>query len=201
LNSNSSTIILRSKKMKNLFVSLVAAFVLIVTGCQENSITDPVPNQPVDKIRTGTTDTYFTGIIPLEGVLSDPHHVVNSFYRISGQIEYDYRIIYMDPIPPAAQRYASLYFEANADFQYVCTVCPYSEQDNLAGFIADVSEDYVALGGNTVSLLEKTFAIQGREDKMVLKARFLVTNDRVELSAMWLALPNANTVATEINHN
>jgi hypothetical protein len=186
--------------MKNLFVSLVAASVLLVIGCQENSITDPIAAEPVNKVQDETPDTYFHGIISLEGVLSDPHHIGNSFYRISGQLEYDYRIFYMDPIPPVAQRYASLYFEANADLQYFCTVCQYSELDNLAGYISEVSEDYVALGGNYVTLLEKTFTIQGRDDKMVLKARFLVTNNRVELSAMWLALPNANVVATEINH-
>ena len=51
-----------------------------------------------------------------------------------------------------------------------------------------------------MSLLEKTFTIQGRDDGMVLKVRFSVSNDRIELNAMWLALPNANAVATEINH-
>jgi hypothetical protein len=184
--------------MKNLFISLAVAFVLFVTGCQENSITDPITNESPDKIQADIPDIYLHGIIPLEAALADPHHVVNSFYRISGQIAYDFRIFYMDPIPPSAQRYASIYFESNADLQYFCTVCPPSEEDKLAGFIADVSEAYVPLGGNFVSLLEKTFTIQGREDGMVLKARFAVSNDRIELSAMWLALPNANAVATEI---
>ena len=183
--------------MKNLIISLAAASVLFVIGCQENSITDPIANEPVDKVQSGTPDTYFHGIIPLEGVLRDPYPVGNSFYRITGQIEFDFRMFYMDPIPPAPQRYASLHFETNADLQYFCTVCPFSEEDELAGFIADVSEDYVPLGGNYVSLLEKTFTIQGREDGMVLKVRFLVTYDSLELSTMWLALPNANVVATE----
>jgi len=186
--------------MKNLFVSLVAASVLFVIGCQENSITDPIANEPVDKVQTGTPDTYRHGIIPLEGALNDPYPIMNSYYIISGQIEYDFRIFYMDAIPPASQRSASLHFETNADLQYFCTVCSPSPEDELAGFIADVSEDYVPLGGNFVSLLEKTFSIQGREDGMVLKARFLVTYHRIELSAMWLALPNANSVATDINH-
>ena len=185
--------------MKNLFVSLVAASVLFVIGCQENSITDPLANEPVNKVQNDIPDPYISGIIPLQGVLSDPHHIGNSFYRISGQIEYEYRTFYIGAIPPIPQRHASLHFETNADLQYFCTLTPYSEQDNLAGYIQDVSEDYVPLGGNTVSLLEKNFTIKGRDDKMELKARFLVTNNRVELSAMWLALPNANTVATEIN--
>ena len=186
--------------MKNLIISLAAASILFVIGCQENSITDPIANEPVDKVQTGTPDTYRHGIIPLEGALNDPYPIMNSYYIISGQIEYDFRIFHMDPIPPSPQRYLSLHFETNADLQYLCTVCSPSPEDELAGFIADVSEDYVPLGGNFVSLLEKTFIIQDREDGMVLKARFLVTYHQIELSAMWLALPNANSVATDINH-
>lgn len=186
--------------MKNLIISLAAASVLFVIGCQENSITDPIANDSSNKVQAATPDTYFHGVIPLEGVLCDPYPIGNSFYRITGQVEYDFRILYMDPIPPAPQRYASLYFETNADLRYFCTVCSPSELDELSGFIAEVSEDFVPLGGNFASLLEKTFTIQGREDGMVLKVRFAVTNDRIELSAMWLALPNANSLATDINH-
>jgi hypothetical protein len=184
--------------MKNLFVSLVAASVLFVMGCQESSITDPVANEAVDKVQTGTPDTYRHGIIPLEGALNDPYPIGNSFYRISGQIEYNFRKFYTDPMTPSPQRYISLHFKTDADLQYFCTVCLPSPEDELVGFIIDVSEDYVPLGGNFVSLLEKTSTIQGREDGMVLKARFLVTYHRIELSAMWLALPNAE--ATDINH-
>ncbi len=186
--------------MKNLFISLVTVLVLLVIGCQENSITEPIANESTNKAQAESPDTYFHGIIPLEGLLNDPYRVGNSHYRISGQIDYDFRILYLDPIPSAPQRCASIYFEVNADLSYFCTLYPFSPEDNLSGFITDVSEDLVPLGGNVVSLLEKTFAIQGRDDGMVLKARFAVTNDRIELNAMWLALPNANAVATEIKH-
>lgn len=184
--------------MKNLFVSLVAGSVLFVIGCQENSVTDPIPEQPVEKVQP--VDTYFHGTIRLESVLRDPYPIMNSHYIISGQIDYNFRVIQTDPMPPSPQRYLSLHFETNADLQYFCTVCSPSPEDELDGFIADISEDYVPLGGNFVSLLEKTFSIQGREDGMVLKARFLVTYHRIELGAMWLALPNVNSIATDINH-
>ena len=90
-------------------------------------------------------------------------------------------------------------FETNADLEYFCTVCPPKEEDQLAGFISEVSEEFVPLGGNYVSLLEKTFTIQDREDGMVLKA-LSFSNDRIEFNAMWLALPTANKEATKINH-
>jgi hypothetical protein len=184
--------------MKNLFISLAAASVLLFIGCQENSIVDPVTNEPTEKVQAGTPDNYFHGIIPLESVLNDPYPIGNSFYRIIGQIEYNFSKIYMDPKLPAAQQHISLHLEINADLQYFCTVCPPTPEDDLFGFISEISDSYVPIAGNTVSFLEKTFAIQGREDKMVLKARFSVSNDRIELSAMWLAFPNTKVIATDI---
>jgi len=186
--------------MKNLFVSLVVISVLSVIGCQENSITDPIANEPVDKAQSGIPDTYLHGFIPLEGALNDPYPIGNSYYIVTGIIEYEQRTVFVDPMLPTAKRYASLYLITEADFQYLCTVCQPSEEDKLVGFISDVSEEYVALGGNCVSLLEKSFTIQGREDGMILKVRFLVTSGGVDLSTMWLALPIANEIATnEIN--
>jgi hypothetical protein len=182
--------------MKNLFISLVTAAVLFVIGCQENSITDPLATEPVDKVQAGTPDTYLHGFISLEGALKDPYPIGNSFYLINGQIEYEQRTVYADPMLSTSQRHASLYFTTDAEFRYLCTVCPPSAEDDLAGFISDVSEEFVPIGGNYVSLLEKTYTIQGRDDGMTLKVRFLVTSGGVELSAMWLALSNENAVAT-----
>ncbi|HSW56532.1 MAG TPA: hypothetical protein VLH59_15730 [Ignavibacteriaceae bacterium] len=186
--------------MKNLFVSLVSAAVLFAIGCQENSITEPVVNEPIDKVQSGSPETYLHDFIRLEGALNDPYPIGNSFYVVSGLIEYEQRTVYVDPMLPTAQRYASLYFTTDAEFRYLCTVCPPSEEDNLAGFISDVSEEFVPLGGNFVSLLEKTYAIQGRDDGMTFKVRFLVTSNGVDLSATWLALPNANVIPTNNNH-
>ena len=182
--------------MKNLFISLAAASVLLFIGCQENSIVDPVINEPSEKVQAGTSDNYFHGIIPIESVLNDPYPIGNSFYRISGQIEYNFRKIFMDPKLPPAQQHISLHVEINADLQNFCTVCPPTPEDELSGFISEIFDSYVPIAGNTVSFLEKTFAIQGCEDKMVLKARFSFSNDKVKLNAMWLALPTSITDAT-----
>lgn len=183
--------------MKNLIISLVVSTFLFVIGCQENNITDPVANKMVDKVQAGIPEAYLQGMIPLNNVLSDPYPIGNSFYRINGQIEYELRTIYTDPAPPAAQRYLSIYMEIDADLKYFCTVCPPSEEDELSGFITEVTESFVPIGSNTVSRLEKTFRIQGREDGMVLKVKFSVSNDKIEINAMWLALPNLDTDATD----
>lgn len=187
--------------MKNLIISLAVASVLFVIGCQENSITDPIADKYSNKVQAETPDTYIKGTILLEGVLSDPYLVGNSFYRINGEIEFEQRFVNAEPNNRFSKRYAALYFTTNASLRYFCTVCSPAEEDKIAGFISEVSEDYVPLGGNYVSLLEKTFSIQGREDGMVFKCRFLVTASGMELSAMWLALPDNNVVAADQTNN
>jgi len=177
---------------------LVAAAVFFFVGCQENSITDPIATEAVDKDQAGTGDTYFHGIILLEGALNDPYPVGNSFYRISGQIEYKQKSVHESPMLIITQRYASLHFSINAELQYVCTVCTPSEEYSIADFISAESEDLVALAGSSVSLLEKTYTIRGRDDGMTLKVRFLVTANGTELGAMWLALPSQILEAADI---
>ena len=185
--------------MKNLFLPILTFLILLLIGCQENSITDPSSTEPIKKDQT--PGPYLHDFISLESTLSDPYPIGNSYYIINGQIEYELRIIYEDPMLPTAQRYASLYFITNAEFRYLCTVCSPPQSLRLAGFISDVSEEFVPIGGNYVSLLEKTFTIQGREDGMVLKCRFLVTTGGIELSAMWLALTDNDVVAEDQINN
>lgn len=177
---------------------LVAVIVISFAGCQENNITSPVDG--IDKEQSGTTDTYFRGIMKLDGLLADPHPIRNSFFRIFGQIEFEQQNILSEPALISSRRFANIHLVANAEFQYVCTVCEPSPEDELSGFLSIVSDDKVTITSNSVSLLEKSYRIQGRDDGMILKLRFEVTLNGVELNAMWLALPNINPEATEINH-
>ena len=175
--------------MKTLLITLAAFVILFVIGCQENSITDPVTSESTNKVQI--PDVYPQGIIPLKGMLNDPHPVGNSFYIINGQIKYEFRIASLDMMRPAPRNYVSLHFSTDADFKYLCTVCAPSENDVLVGVIKSETEENLFLTGSFL-LFEESFVIQGREDGMVLKCKFLVTTGRVELKAMWLALPPQN---------
>lgn len=192
--------------MKNFMISLVkyvsiffagcliAVSVMNLAGCQENDLTGPANS--LDKDELGTTDTYFQGIIRLDGVLNDPHPVGNSFYRIFGQIEFEQQDILSDPTLVSSQKFVSIHFITNAELQNFCTVCSPTFEDELSGYLSQISDDKVTLAGNSVSLLEKSYKIQGRDDGMLIKFRFAVTFNGVELSAMWLALPEAAVLAT-----
>jgi hypothetical protein len=163
-------------------------------GCQENSITDPETTSTRDKVKTD--EVYKHDFIQLQATLIDPKPVGNSYYIINGQIEYEHRMFGPIPSLPPNRFYVSLSLSINADLRYFCSVCPLPVQDELAGFISENIEEYVPLNEHFIALLEKTFIIQGSEDGMVLKCRFLVTYNGIQLSAMWLALQNKSVTAT-----
>ena len=171
---------------------------LFIAGCQDNSV-DPVMSEQTAMTEVNKTDRNLHGTIELQGMLRDPQHLGNSYYLVSGQIRYNYRVFYMDPMPPAAQKSIAIHFETNADLQYFCTLCPPPAEDELAGYIANKSDDYVQLSGNSATEYEKSIPIQGNAAGLVLKVKFRISYNRIEINAMWLALSNTNTTATEIN--
>ena len=182
--------------MKTLFLIIIGFAMLFVMGCQENSLTDPLLTEPANKVQS--TDTYHHGFIRLEGMLNDPYPIGNSHYIINGQIEYEQNSMApMEKIAPPPTNYISLNLAINADLKYFCSLSNPTAEDELAGFITEESKEYLTITGQSITTLEKSFVLQGREDGMVLKCRFFVTTSGMELNAMWLALPNQNAVATD----
>ena len=97
--------------MKKFFLTTVAFSVLLLIGCQENSITDPTPYADLQK----TDDpSVLSGTITLNDLLLDPSVSIENYLAISGQIDYVHRIELVDPIPPAPQYYVSLSLSVNA---------------------------------------------------------------------------------------
>ncbi len=167
------------------FFSRLFSLVLLLIGCQENSITDPASTEQVNKDQN--PGPYQHGFISLERMLSDPYPVMNSFYIINGQIEYEHRVV--------SQNYVSLHLvdQCRAS-KFMHSMFSIRKRYTLVAFISNDSEDYLLITGS-FTVLEKSFTIQGREDGMVLKCRFLVTTGGIELSAMWLVLPDKDVVA------
>jgi len=167
--------------MKKTIFSIVVSVVLLFIGCQENSITDPVPTDPLNKTQNqGTTTT--SGYFPLEGILISPTNVFNSYFSIEGGINYVHEKVFLDPIPPAPQYYISLKFTVEAVLSD-----PVSTGHNSWN-ISSESEDYVYVSEEGMLVFEKTFPVQGREDGLALVCRFLVTADGVGLSDKWLVV-------------
>ena len=182
--------------MKKLFLTLVTFSILFVVGCQENSITDPITVEPTNKVQP---DPSHQGTITLERMLTDPYPVMNSYFILNGEVEYEHSLVYLDPIPPNPQYVVSLNLSVTADLTYFCTVCSPTNEDTLAGTISYESNDeiFLSVWEDEIFLLEKSFPIQGREDGMVIVCKFFVTANGIELDEMWLELPDTNLVDYE----
>jgi len=178
--------------MKKSFLTTVVFSVLVITGCQENSITDPITVEPTNKVQH--SDQSNQGTIILEGMLTDPHPVMNSYYIVSGEIQYQHSLVSLDPIPPSPQYVIALDLSVTAEFKNFCTVCEPQSSEFSDGTISLETNDNIYVSDDGISLLEKTFPIQGREDGMVLVCRFLVTTDGLGLNEMWLELPDVISV-------
>jgi len=171
--------------MKKLFICLIIVSVIIVIGCSENSITDPTIKESVTKVNPGSD---LHGIIPIENLLNDPYPVGNSFYKIFGQIEYRITDKNLDQKLAAITRDISINLELNADLQQFCTLCQPLAQDELSGYISEITDFTVRINENTVVTLVKRFCVQGCENGMLLNVRLSVSNNKIELITVWLSL-------------
>jgi hypothetical protein len=169
--------------MKKLLSSFAISSVLLLIGCQENSITDPIQDSGLQKY---DNPLVHQGKIELEGILVVPG-AFQTYYSIEGQINYTHELVLLDPIPPAPQQYVSLRLNVNADLRD-----PSSPADPI-WTITSNTEDIIYVSEEGIYLLYKTFSVLGREDGLALVCRFLVSTDGIGLSEMLLVTPEDNS--------
>jgi len=179
---NNSSINTKECEMKNLLLTLVTFSVLLLIGCQENSIVDPIQDTGLQK---NDDPSVKNGSMRLEGLILDRTVPFTNYLSINGAIEYVHELIV--PVSQAPQYYVSLNLNVNAELSNPST------PEVPVWTISEQTEDLLYVSEDGIYLLEKTFQIQGREDGMVLKCRFLVTTDGIGLNQMWLALSNDNS--------
>ena len=189
--------------MKNKLFLFIMQLVLVLVGCKESTLTDPLQDLELQKIKNNHDPSVHTGTILLDRMFRDPYPVMNSFYIITGQIQYRHSVRILDPIPPNYQFLISLDLSVVANFTDFCTVCEPPTNGISLGTISIVTNNiiYMSEDANGIYLLEKSFPIQGRTDGLVLMCRFNVTTDSIELNAMWLELPDINDVSANPTRN
>ncbi|RKY90161.1 MAG: hypothetical protein DRQ01_09630 [Ignavibacteriae bacterium] len=165
--------------MKKFLLTLVSLFFLFTIGCQENSLIEPLTSEVAEK-ENFQEDTYLHGFIKLDGMLADPSRPFNCCLEIRGEIEYEHRIIYLDPDQPSSQYYVSLNLAIEAEL-----LDPYSPT-TTPWVINEISTDKIDVQPEQVQSLIKYFRVQGRDDTMFLVCKFIVTTDYVTLDGMWL---------------
>ena len=158
--------------MKNLLLTLAVLFGLLLIGCQDSSLVDPIQDKGLQK-----TDGPFVtmGTILLEGTLVLPGDF-QSYYTIEGQIEYTHELVQLDPAPPAPQYYVALGLSVRANLT--------DGFDRLS--ISTSSNDHVYVSEDGILILEKVFEVVGNNDQLSLICKFLVTTDGIGLSEMFL---------------
>jgi len=181
--------------MQKLLFSFVVFSVLFVTGCQENSITDPVSSELTNKIQK-PAGTVTRGSIPLEGILVFPG-MGQSYYSIEGRISYTHELARVDPLPPS--QYYSVKLNLSVDAILINPDLP----GHYSRTISSESEDMFYVSENGFYILEKSFPVLGgAEDvEMILVCRFLVATDGVRLITMWLATQDTDGTATNKTDN
>ena len=167
--------------MKNLLLTTAFLTALLLIGCQENSITDPVTKDHVNKSQS-QGGNISQGTFTLDGILVNPANVFNPYYTTEGSIDYRHELVLLDPQPPAPQSYVSLNLVINAVL--IDTGLP----GHNTWIISAESDDMLYVSEEGIYLLEKSFPVQRREDGLALVCRFLVTTDGVGFSGMWLAV-------------
>jgi len=169
--------------MKKLLYSLVVFSVLFIIGCQENSITDPVSIESINKNQT-TGETFTSGVIPLEDLLIIPGGF-QSYYTIKGQINFTHELFWLDPAPPAPQYYVALNLSVKANL---------TDESHNTFRISSTSEDNIYVFENGRYFLVKLFPVIGRNDGLTLVCSFIVTTGGIGLYSRQLAFNDAQGI-------
>jgi hypothetical protein len=190
--------------MKKLFFSFVFFLAILLVGCQENSVTNPVSPDEAQKANTqGISST--TGEISLDGILKYPGPV-NTYYSLKGSISYNLQMIPGKYVPAGqnvirSAEKTSTNSPNSIDEPYYIKLTLYIEAtiDNFDR--AKVSESYIS--SKSVSYLyqsvdgyykvEKLYAIEGSLENLSLMCRFHVTANSIKLDGRWLLFKPGTT--------
>ncbi|MEJ2102938.1 MAG: hypothetical protein P8X47_00010 [Ignavibacteriaceae bacterium] len=173
--------------MKNLLLTLVVFSVLLLIGCQENSITDPMSPESINKDQI-SAGTLTSGTIPLEGILVVPGNG-QTYYSIDGDINYTHQLVMSDPIPPAQQYH--IYLDLSVNAELINT----SQSTPVRLSISSDSEDIFYVSEEGIYILEKSFVVQGTNNELALVCRFIVTTENVSLNSKWLEVNAENELS------
>ena len=157
---------------KILFSAVIFSFLLLLIGCQDHSMNNPVSSQPLNKTSLSNGKTV-EGVIPLNYKLIDPFRS-DIEYKLSGDI--DYTEVPINPLPS----------ETSA-----------VNEDNLTeSVIANLKIISSADIKNNTWI--KSYPIIGMANRKDLVCKFYVSQDGEELVNVFLSSPAVknNTVQT-----
>jgi hypothetical protein len=166
--------------MKKALLAFVIFSSLYLIGCDENSITDPVSSQSINKVEHKNTEV-FRGIIPLDRNLVLPN-LDHNYYHINGSIRYTEELLNFDPKVSASNKNVELDILLDAKLTDTSVS---DHQENTWG-ISSESKDEFYVSEEGIYVLEKSYRVPGRTDLLILDCKFIVTTDGVGLNSIKL---------------
>ena len=154
--------------MKTFFVTLIAFSLVLIIGCQENTV-----NEPADVLLKHDDNPVTANKLKLNYELSDPLY---GYSRVSGSVSYVHQIINR-AMNPVGLSEISIHIVMD------------SELDDLLGMvhlewsIQGRSNDIVYVSEDGILLLEKCYQITNRSD-VVLLVKYLVTTNGIGISSV-----------------
>jgi hypothetical protein len=152
--------------MKTFFVTLIAFSLVLIIGCQENTV-----NEPADVLLKHDDNLVTANKLKLNYELSDPLY---SSSKLSGTVSYVHTIINRT-INPIGLKEISLHIEMNSELYDHLGLM------HLEWIVQGRSEEIFYVSEEGILLVEKSYWITNRND-VVLLVQYLVTTDGVGIS-------------------
>lgn len=169
--------------MRYLVFSLVVISFLFF-GCQDNTVTDPVSPNQINKTSNFVGNT-IRGTIPLDKILYVSGNS-NDYYQINGKINYSEEFF----------RNISSQTESRGDIKLGITIDALLTDPRVVGpgtegwKISSESEDVLYVNPEGIDIIERTYPVMNRKDDMQLVCTFIVTTNGLSLDNMILKIPN-----------
>ena len=174
--------------MKKLIFSLVVFSGLLIIGCQESFLTDPVQDTMPGDIQKNYRPGYRQGTFILEGILVNPNVPLTEYYSLNGKIAYEHQTVKDFPHLASGIKYnVILQLEIKAEI---------TNPNVKSGRSYTVSGKtkvalYVPTKGATS--FSKSYQIEGSDTRMNLVCVFEVKTDGVKLVSRWLEIPGVSS--------
>ncbi len=167
--------------MKKLLLSIASlSFLLLLIGCQDNSITDPYSGGSLNKSNL-THSNKFEGVITLDQKLADPDRI-NDYFLLRGNIKFA-EYLFDNPLIDSAPQLTAAGLNEKLDISVdaVLRGILSSSADQSVLKVDSKSDDIVFVNTNGTDTLVKSYPVIGRKDKLELVLTFAVTENGIKL--------------------
>lgn len=167
--------------MKKLLLSIASlSFLLLLIGCQDNSITDPYSSRSLNKSNLMHSNK-FEGVITLDQKLADPDRI-NDYFLLRGNIKFA-EYLFDNPLIDSAPQLTAAGLNEKLDISVdaVLRGILSSSADQSVLKVDSKSDDIVFVNTNGTDTLVKSYPVIGRKDKLELVLTFAVTENGIKL--------------------